>query len=214
MEFTLMPLADVYQLIDKQMYGQQPVENVWFFERLDAGGSAADLIDAFVSGIFPQIRAIQGNGIYHAEITCQSLGDLSDFDTQVTNVYGTYGAVDVLPSFNAVGFTLKPATRAVRPGSKRFVGVPEEAVISGTIVFPAYLTALEALRIELDDNQVGTDSEYQPVIVKRVRYQPDPVEEPDKWSYRLPETDAELVLGLVKQALLNPETTSQVSRKI
>lgn len=206
-------LNDVYQLIDKQMFGQQNLENVWFFERLVPDGNAADLIDAFISDLLPAIRLIQGAGLYHSQITCQSLGDLSDFDTRVTNVFGSGGAGDLLPSFNAVGYSLKPATRAVRPGSKRFAGILEAVVTNGSIIEPTYVANVEALRILLDDNVVGADAEYQPVIVKRVKKDTPPGSK-YPFAYYLPTTDGELVLGLVKQALTNTEITSQVSRKI
>jgi len=206
-------LSDVYQLIDHQQYINQDIENVWFFEKLDPAGTAADLIQAFITDLLPAVRQIQGSGFYHAFVDCLNLGDLGDFDTEVTNVFGTAGGGDLLPSFNAVGYSLKPATRAVRPGSKRFAGILEAVVTNGAITEPTFVANVEALRIKLDDNVVGALSEYQPVIVKRIKYVPDP-EKPDHFAYRLPTAGDPLVLGLVKQAVTNPEVTSQVSRKI
>lgn len=207
-----MAISDVYQLTDIQTYGTQEVENVWFFEKLSPDGTAADLIEGFLATYMPAIRQIQAQGIVHTEIKVINLGDLGDFEDMPVSLAGLAGAGDTMPSFVAIGYTLKPATRAVRPGSKRIVGVLEAALVNGVITEPTFVANVEALRIVLDDNAVGSLSEYQPVIVKRIK-EPVVGTTPQQYTYRLPHTGDPLTLGLVKQALTNPRATSQVSRK-
>jgi len=205
-------ISDVYQLTDVQTYGTQEVENVYFFQRLTADGTADDLIDGFIATYMTPIRTIQAQGIFHVELKCHSLGDLADFADRPINLAGLAGAGDTMPSFVGVGYTLKPATRAVRPGSKRYTGVLEAVVTNGLITEPTFVANVEALRIVLDDNAVGTLDSYEPVIVKRIK-EPVAGTTPQQYTYRLPHTGDPLVLGLVKQALSNPRVTSQVSRK-
>jgi len=205
-------LSDVYQLRDIQSAGADDPENVWFFEKLDPAGTAEDCIDAFLTTLMPSIRAIQAQSVQHVELNCQSLGDLADFATRSVTLAGLAGNTDVMPAFVAVGYTLKPATRAVRPGSKRFIGVLEAVVTNGKITEPTFVAAVEALRVKLDDNIVGTLSEYQPVIVKRIKTAV-PDTQPQKYKYTLPKAGDPLVLGLIKQALSNPDVTHQDSRE-
>jgi len=207
-----MAISDVYQLTDIQTYGVEICENVYFFNKLSPDGTAEDLIQGFLTTYMPAIRQIQAQGIVHVELKCVNLGDLTDFADEPISLAGLAGAGDTLPSFVSVGYTLKPNTRAVRPGSKRYTGILEAAVVNGVITEPTFVGNVEALRIVLDDNAVGADSEYEPVIVKRIK-EPVAGTTPTQYTYRLPTTGDPLVLGLVKQALSNPRVTSQVSRK-
>lgn len=207
-----MPLNQVFQLVDIQSYGVKVIENVYFFEGIGAAGGADDLIDAFIAGYMPAIRALQAQGIFHTEIKVTNLGDLSDFADRAVNLAGLAGAGDTLPSFVAVGYTLKPATRAVRPGSKRYTGILESVVTNGVVTEPTYVAAVETLRVKLDDNVTGVLEDYQPVIVKRIK-EPVVGTVPLQYTYRLPHAGDPLVLGLVKQAVSSLQTTSQVSRK-
>lgn len=207
-----MAINDVYMLTDIQSYGVKVMENVYFFESIDTPGNAGDLIEGFIATYLPAIRQLQAAGIYHTEIKCQSLGDLSDFDDVPMALSGLAGAGDTLPSFVAVGYSLKPDSRVVRPGSKRIGGILEAVVTNGVIVEPTFVTNVEALRIILDDNITATDSTYQHVIVKRVKESVVGTV-PPAFTYRLPLTDAELVLAVVRQALSNLQVSSQVSRK-
>jgi len=207
-----MALADVYQLIVKQTIHGQDVENVFFYEAISTGGSAEDLITAFVADMSSGMRALQVFALKWVIIKAQSLGNLSDFHEEPQTSAGAFGDADVLPSFNAVSYTLHPNTRAVRPGGKRIAGIPEAASLNGEIVEPGYLAAMEAFRLLLDDNLDGTLDDYQPVIVKRIKTAvPDTV--PPKFTYSLPSGSDVPVLGLVKSATVSHNVSSQVSRK-
>jgi hypothetical protein len=207
-----MALSDVYQLTQIQSYQTEEIINTWFFEKIDPAGTAADLAQAFVDTYLDPIRQIQALGLHQDSLRVVNLGDVTDFAELPTDVGGLAGNGDTMPAFVAVGFSLRPNTRAIRPGSKRFCGILEAVITTGVITEPTYVDNVEALRIVLDDNAVGDLAEYQPVIVKRVKYDV-PGSDPVRTAYRLPENDGELSLGLVVQAFTNLRVTSQVSRK-
>ena len=207
-----MALDDVYQLKVKQDSNGQTFENLFFFERLDPAGTASDLIDGFVADYVPEMRALQSQSTFVRTIECLNLGDLGDFDNEVLNLAGLAGSGDTLPVFNAVGYSLRLNTRAVKPGSKRISGILEAVVLNGRVTDPTYLAAMEAFRIKLDDEVTGALANYQPVVVKRIKT-PIVGTVPQKYKYLLPTVGDPLVLGLVVQALFNQDITSQVSRK-
>jgi len=207
-----MALSDVYQVVCKQHLQGKNVENVFFFERITVDGTAEDLEASFETSYFPVIRPLQTFSLFWDEIDVTNLGEDSDFIKKPFVMQGSAGDTDTMPAFVGVGYTLNPATRAVRPGSKRFAGVPESAVTKGEIVEPTYLAAVEALRVVLDDNIVGALATYQPVIVKRIKTAVAGTT-PVQYKYALPKVGDTLTLGLVKSANSNIFVTSQVSRK-
>lgn len=206
-----MALADIYVLEDVQIiHGAEEVRNVYTYQRDGESGSAEELVAAFLQDVQPEIENIQTNAVEHVLCRAYSLGDLTDFFEQTET--GNVGNLVVLtlPSFTAVNFTLRAASRAVRPGSKRYAGVPEEAVANDTINQASYITALNALRIQLaavitSPNDATT---YSPVIVKRVPYVTDKGND----AYRYPVPGDTLVAPLVTGALVNLQVSHQVSR--
>ena len=207
-----MALTDVYQLIMKQTVFAELAQNVFTFEKLDPLGTAEDLVDGFITDYLAEIRRVQSSSVGTYEVSAINLGDFSDFHSEPVALGGLAGAGDTMPAFNAVGYSLRPNTRLVRPGSKRFSGIPEAVVLNGVITEPGYVDAVEDVRIKLDDNVVGVLSDYQHVIVKRIK-EPVTGTVPLRYTYRMPTTGDTLVLGLVTQAFSNLEVTSQVSRK-
>lgn len=208
----MLTLADVYQIIVRQAYGSTKVDNVFYYNTVDSGGSAADLRDAFLTTMAPAIRQLQASFFTWQSIDTMSLGNEADFEKYPVTLAGLAGSGDVLPIFNAVGFTLNPVTRAVRPGSKRIAGLLEAVVTEGVITEPTFVANVEALRIKFDDVLVGSDASYQPVIVKRKKTLIAGTV-PPQYKYELPKAGDPLVLGLVKSATSNLKVTSQVSRK-
>ncbi len=207
-----MPVSDIYSLTVKQRLFGKPVENVFFYEKLDPEGTAEDLRAGWQTLMSVAMVTLQASAVSWVSIDTTNLGDLSDFEKHPVTQSGLAGSSDCMPAFNAVGYTLNPATRAVRPGSKRIAGVLEAVATNGVFTEPTFVDNMEDFRILLDDNVVGALSEYQPVIVKRIKTAvPDTV--PQQYTYRLPETGDTLVLGLVKSATSNIRVTSQTSRK-
>jgi hypothetical protein len=125
---------------------------------------------------------------------------------------GTFATDESLPSFAAIGYTLKLNTRAVRPGSKRIAGIPEIVTNRQTITDAAYIALMEAFRLKLQSPLVGAADTWQLVVVKRVKT-PVVGTVPLQYDYRMPTTDADLVYGSVVAALTSTTISSQVSRK-
>ena len=207
-----MALNDIYQLTLKQTLFGRNIENVFFYERTAPTGTAAVLVDSWIEFILPNILDIQTSSVQNVSISAINLGDLADFVDVPDDTEGNYGEVDTLPAFNAVGYSLRLNTRAVRPGSKRFAGVPEEASLNGVLVLPGYLTVVEALRQTLLEPAGVVGDTYNPIVVKRVKEEVVGTV-PPKYTYRLPTTGDPLVVGEVVNVLTNRNVTSQTSRK-
>jgi len=207
-----MALSDIYQVNLNQTLQSKLMENVFFFEKDDPAGTAQDVADYFVDQYLQPILGVQTFNVKCISVVALNLGDLSDFATFPTTSAGNAGDVDTLPAFNSVGYSLRPNTRAVRPGSKRFSGVPEAAQLNGVLVEPGYLDAVEDLRVILSTQISGSLAGYLPIVVKRIK-EVKAGYTPPAYKYRLPGPGDPLVYGNVIQALANRNVTSQTSRK-
>lgn len=205
-----MELDGLYQLEDVQLYPTgEEVLNVWFFQSDDPAATAEDLTLAFNNDMLSVIQPLQSEQFYHTQIRAANLGDPADFyERTLVDANGTQAA-DCLPAYVAVNFTLRAATRAVRPGSKRIGGIPDisTAYTNGVIVNSFYLADAEALRAQMSTPITAAGPEYTNVILKRVREGVAP-----NYTYRLPETDAETFFYPVVAALFNNRLSHQVSR--
>jgi hypothetical protein len=178
----------------------------------DVGMTAINVAEAWIEDVFPAVMAIEGGTLVSREVKTYSLGDLADIDDQELPGASGYDSSDTLPVFNAIGYTLKPTTRAVRPGSKRYANIPEEVQIRGVITNATYLTEMEALRVALDTPISVDDTLFAaPVIVKRVKYVV-PGSDPERFAYKFPNTDEDLVYATLRSVLTSPIITHQVSR--
>jgi hypothetical protein len=203
-------LDTIYQLVHEQAFGAEKIANVYYFNRFAGTGSALALALLFESEWLPLIQAVQSTDIDTTGLNVINLGDLADF-TFVPEASAGLRTGDSLPIFNGVGFTFKPSTRAVRPGSKRIAGLSESDTTRGRITNGGELTAIENLRLAYESDLTGGTDGFEPVIVKRVKT-PVVGTVPLQYTYRLPRTDAELVFGTVLAVLSSPVITHQVSR--
>lgn len=207
-----MALSDIYQLTLNQTLFGRNLQNVFFYERQDPAGSAAALAAAWIEFTMPFYMDLQSASVQNTSVDVINLGDLTDFVSVPDDTVGGYGAVDTMPAFNAVGFSLRLDTRAVRPGSKRFSGVPETVVLNGVLTEPTYLGFVEAARQTLSNPAGTAGDEYNPIVVKRIKTAVAGTV-PQKYKYRLPTTGDTLTYGTVVAALADREVTSQTSRK-
>jgi len=207
-----MALSDIYQLVQKQTYGTKNIENVWFYQKEAPESTAQDLSDAFQEDLLPVMLAMQGFVMRTVELYITNLGNLADFWTEALDEQGTFGDVDCLPAINAINYTMKPATRAVREGSKRICGIPEAVTDFDTVTNATYLTKMEALRIAID-TPLNTGGEiFTPCIVKRIKEEVTGTV-PLQYTYRLPTVGDTLTVTNFAAVLVNKNITSQVSRK-
>lgn len=208
-----MALSDFYQLVLSQELFTEPLLNVFFYRKNGAGGTASELAGLFESTILPDIVGVQSANVSNVGIRVINLGSFTDF---VENSVPGVGAVSAnnAPKSVAMQFTLRVNTRQIRPGGKRFGGVPISWVDPDDTFTSAAATPMNNLRNALKETLTGGVSgvSYIPVVVGRVKYLPagGTVE-----RYRLPETDGELTANGYGDivTVLTPSTVShQVSR--
>lgn len=208
-----MPIDNVYMLNDVQLVASgEAIENVYFFSNDGAGGSAESLAQAFQDDILALILDCQAASVSHRIVQVRSLGNPADyFEVALSGVIGS-NAGDALSAFTALNFTLRPASRVVRPGSKRISGLPDVSSLytDGVVVNATFISTINLLRIALGTQITELANTYTPVIVKRVFV---PADEPEHGAYyRLPVDDEELVMEPVANVLSNLRLTHQVSR--
>lgn len=200
----------VWQVIDVQRMNEEEMLNVYFYKN-DAGeGNAEDVANAFHEDVLFVLPTIQSVDIQHISLKVQALFALDDNFELATGDLGTI-ATEAFPSASAVNFTLRPLSRAVRPGSKRIAGIPENAGNHNVINNAGYITALENTRLVLEGSiEAGVTplATYEPAIVKRIPY----TAPSGKPAYRLPATGAEAFVFGVSGALVSLRMSHQVSR--
>jgi hypothetical protein len=209
-----MAIDGIYELTLRQSWGSggENLLNKFFFQKAGTGETAHKLAEAFdaASSWLSKINLIQESIVNNVDISVINLGDPTDFDVITASLTGGYSG-DALPPHSAVNFTLKLNTRVLRPGSKRFSGVPESVQVNGVITDSTYITALNGLRTIMETDLAGLTTDiYRPVVIKRVPYT---VALPTTHTaYRLPTTDEELSVGIVKAVVLNTRISHQTSR--
>lgn len=206
-------IDQIYQVTDNQLFPTgELMQNVYFYADEPASGSAEDLSLAFNNDMLTGvIRDLQSSQLTHQSIAVQCLGDPSDFYVRVlTGAVGGRGA-DCLPAFNAINFTLRSNSRAVRPGSKRVGGLPDDTALytNGQVVDSAMLGFLEDIRVAMSAPVSAAGGDYSPVIVKRI---PVAATEDHGPYYRLPGVGDVLEYFPIVATLVNPIITHQVSR--
>jgi hypothetical protein len=204
--YTLMALADIYQLTDFQrLPSGEEVQNVYFYQRGSSAGTAADLEQEWESTVRAAVLGVQSNVFVHFLTRVVSLGNVADFnENSDAGIVGLREA-GVRNEWDAFSYTLRPETRAVRPGHKRIGGVPEgdSLYTNGVVTDSSMLILMHAVRTAFATVLSSDDDEYTPVIVKRQLV---------GGNYRLPITDEELVAVPIVIALLNNKITHQTSR--
>jgi hypothetical protein len=198
-------------LRDFQSYDTEVLLNVYFFQDLLLASTAENLCDAWIAGFLPKVIACQTATVVHDKVDCVNLADPGNFFETPTGDAGEFAGAS-MPAHDAVNFSLRLNTRAIRPGSKRYAGVPEPSTDRNFINDAGYIAALEDLRIQQSAVLLsGVVATFQPVVVKRVKYNPDPGDL-TKFAYRLPETEPEFLSGDIVGALVNLRVSHQVSR--
>lgn len=207
-----MALDALYVLDLQQRFGQQEIHNIFTFEGLDTH-SAVELNAAFQEDLLPKIVAIQSNQIANVGLNTICLGNLGDNSFVALTGGGSFADGPMLPLHDAINFTLKPASRVVRPGSKRFSGIPKLVDVNGDVSDSTYVGNLNTLKTALDSNISDDDiSFYAPVVIKRVKYDV-PGSDPVRTAYRFPKIGETPVYSQLAGVLLNLHISHQVSRQ-
>nr|CRY96414.1 hypothetical protein [uncultured prokaryote] len=214
-----MASGDIYEVTDVQTWGGQQFLNVYFYEQRTAFApigitTAQALADEWSDTVLPAILPTQGSDLLHVQTVVRNLFDDTDAGISITGLAGTDAAAEggSMPAFNAWGLTLNTDNAGIRPGSKRIGGLIEEAQQGGVPTASA-ITALnaaaDAIGAPIEGGLIISDDVMFPVVVKRVREGTE-----GNYTYRLPETSGEAVVGTIIEVLVRLLVTSQVTRKI
>lgn len=209
-----MPLNTTYMLTLRQTWdiGGKPMNNVFFYDHTAGSGDAQLLAETFELVQLPKINAMQWDGVRNISLDVVNLGDFGDFVSWPIEGTGDT-STDSLPPASAINFTMKLNTRAVRKGSKRISGIPESVQSNGRVLDAGYLALMETFRLSLYAELVNDLDTFLPIVVKRVR-EAVPGTTPVQYTYRLPISDLELVIGEVVTATTTPIISHQVSRGV
>jgi len=198
-------------LRDIQEFNNELILNVYFYQDLLLASTAQNVVESWIADVLPKVETLQVDTLTHKLVDAVNLADPSNFyEIDVDETGGS--TADGLPPHSAVGYGLRLNSRALRPGSKRYAGIPETSQVDGFLTDETYLGYVETVRIQQSAILLsGVLQTFQPIVVKRVRYAV-PGTDPVRYAYRLPEDDGEFVFGNVITALTNLRVSHQVSR--
>jgi len=206
-----MPLNTTYMLTHKQLINGQLCQNVYFYDHVAGTGTSDTIGEMFIDNVQDVINAIQTEYVTNLGLDVVNMGITTDF-----SIFSLVGAGDYtgdnLPPQDAVSYTFKSGDRAIRPGGKRYVGVPETVQNVGVIADETYLDKMETLRDLLGNNLILGGDTFQPVIVKRIKEEVVGTV-PLQYTYRLPTTGDTFLSTNILSVLVSKAVSSQVSRK-
>jgi len=210
-----MAVGDVYMLKDHQEVGGNLVLNVYFYRALTAGLVAENLENGFNSTLMPYITGAQTSNLAHTRVEVVNLFDSADYQDVAVAANGgiAVSTPELMPNFVAAPIRINRQRADMRHGYKRYAGIHEDAITgNGWNNLHAQYTALTALATALAlsfDNPVGAPVDWEPVIVKRIKY----LAPTGKYAWRLPTSQGELQYYPVVSCSLRAPTT-QVTRKL
>ena len=209
-----MALIDLFQLTHNfQAFGVN-CANIYHVERANSGEFAQEINDSFVFSILPIYRLLQTVQYLNTNVTSFNLGDPTDFHTQDLALAPGFRTNLNSPSFVAAGVRFPTLNRDVRSGQKRFAGLSESDYADG-VLNAAVLTLIGNVSDAIIGNWLASMDSHivgNFVIIKRVCDLVDPVSG-KCLKYRLPEPPETPVFYTPTVRQINPDATSQVSRK-
>lgn len=210
-----MALAgDLVELVHEQTYLGQIVNNVYYF-RAVADTTLLTLTSWFEANVVPGMKNNQVDLVTHVNLRTRNVFlDSETYEEPLTGTGLLVSGLGELPSFVAYAIRLDHDNGAVRPGFKRIVGVPEDS-IENALLTSSRVTALTTVAGLLVNPASTVNPQFEHVVVGRVCETPNPTPGaiPACLKYRLPETQAELVAGVILTAEVYAQPTTQNSRK-
>lgn len=212
----VMPAGgDLIELVHEQTYLGQLVNNVYFFEAIIADASLEDLATWFETNLVPDIKGVQNDAVIHVALRLRNIFNLAEvFEEPLTGTGVNVSGALELPSFVAASFRLDHDNAVVRPGYKRYCGLTE-TTITDALLASGPLLGLAAIAENLVNPPAIPNPDWAHVIVKRLCQQanPDPNGVPSCLKYRLPENQGEYDAGYPVSWEIQPQPTTQNSRK-
>lgn len=209
-----MAIVDWYEVLDRQAVGGQEFLNVWHVLRADASVTAARVAAAYWDTLVDPIRAEQPDDLTHESVQVRNLGNPLDFAELARLPNGGALATDPLPSFNAVAVQFNRTRTDMKHGMKRFFAGAEDRATAG-VWSAGFLGAFGVIMLAAITAWEEVTAPGVPVcnygILKRIcTVDPPPTPCP---SYRLPETDEEIIFYIPLTFAVKATVRSQVSRK-
>lgn len=178
------------EIVLTQTYVGQTCINRWNY--LSSGSAvsitnSAALVAAMgfvpVAGVFPagtvaaKLQALQTDAVIFEQMLAKSIqGDPLDFYDYAfpTGVVGGATGLQTLPPFNAWGFRTNRVRSDIGRGTKRFVGVSEDAVLSGGTFASGTQAVMQqladAMSATLSYTGGGSTLSFVPVVAKKIEY--------------------------------------------
>jgi hypothetical protein len=219
----------LYEVTLRQRYFQQLVINTFSYATLPGIGvtpsalelltemgliAAGDPLEFPADTFAAQLQSIQNGSVEFLAAEARELYSLTDFYEAVYSppIEGTWAAVSAESPLVAYGFYTDRVRLDIRRGTKRFVGVTEDAVDPGGNVSVAMLDFLADVAEKMSEVLVGTTAAYAPAVISRERVV-DP--ETERVTYQLYATEAEQEEHTAVGVTWTPYTTvrSQTSRQ-
>lgn len=201
--------GDIVQLTHNMQIGAVDVLNVYYFEAVDGTADIEVLGAWFNTNVVPLVKAAQQTGVTHEQLALVNLFDTGEIYEVALSGTGSQTGTDAFTSFHAGSIRLVHNTAGLRDGFKR-IGASVEGNASGNAWLAAQVTALENIAAKLLNPLSPTLATWAHVIVGRVK-EIDVVT--GETTYRLPEIQAEVVVGYPTSYDVSTVVTSQVSRK-
>ena len=209
-----MAFSDWYEIIDTQSTSGQIVLNVYHVQKLSPAFGANDVLSAYIDTVVPQVLAVQPISLSHDSFSARSLSEPTDFAAStISPNIGTLSGV-ALSTFTAATIQFNRLRTDMKNGQKRWVAGTEAQVVTNI-----WSAALQAALVTLgqsiisqweDDSNPGVPVCTFGILKRICTVQPPPVPCP---SYRLPESDAELLFYTPSSFNVRDTVRSQVSRK-
>lgn len=189
---------------------QQCLNEYWYRQGAGSGG-APELAGAIEADLLTTIFNNQHELVKGVALKTYNWNNALDFDERSLTSWEGALTGDCLPSFVAVGFTCLRGRTDMKPGQKRFVGVPANVDDAGIITNAGYITGLLAQEVVLGQtlSHGGSGSDWSPVIVRRINFATPPAKD-----YRPPVTITASDYYFANVWNYRTELTSQNSRKI
>ena len=129
-----MAIGEIYELTDRQTFGNREIVNRYHYRNVNEAGTAEDLALAYVGDVLPFVTPLQTVNLNHFAINVINYDDPGDFIEYAIDIDGNSTSTgDDMPPFLACRFVLHRASRDVRNGSKRYAGLREQDVVADNV---------------------------------------------------------------------------------
>lgn len=209
-----MAFTDLYEVLDLQSIGGEPILNAYQVERASGAFASLDIATAFIDSVGSLIRNVQHITVTHDIVTVRSLSDPTDFASAIMSPNVGVLVGPQIANFNALTIQFNRRRTDMNNGSKRYAAGTEGQFSGNQWDAPFLVTAqILADRLVLPWETAaapGVDVCTLVIIQRICTTSPSP---PCVGGYRLPLSTDPLTMYTPLTALVRDTVRSQVSRK-